>query len=266
MAETAMIEIDGLQVGYGGRPVVDGLSLAVRRGEVFGLLGPNGAGKTTTLATVQGLRRPDGGTVRVAGHEVAREPTAVKCLLGAQLQQTALFPTLRLTETVALYAALYERFPSRGEIVALLERFGLGPKADARPGQLSGGQQRRLALALAVVNDPPIVLLDEPTTGLDPQARRGVWGMIEGLRAEGRTVVLTTHAREEAQALCDRVGILDAGRLVALGMPADLIRRHAPPLAAAEAARRSPNLEDVFLALTGRRLAAGEDEAVADAA
>ncbi|MDP9363077.1 MAG: ABC transporter ATP-binding protein [Chloroflexota bacterium] len=259
MAEPT-IEIEDLRVIYGGRAVVDRLSLTVRAGETFGLLGPNGAGKSTTLACVQGLRRPSGGSVRVAGHDIGREAAAAKRLLGVQLQQTALFPTLRLSETVALYAALYARFPDRPRILALLDRFGLGSKADARPGQLSGGQQQRLALALALVNDPPIVLLDEPTTGLDPQARRGVWATIEGLRADGRTVVLTTHAMEEAQALCDRVGIMDAGRLVAIGAPADLIRRFAPPLPPVEARRRTPNLEDVFLALTGRRLEPQDQE------
>ncbi len=261
-----MINIQDLRVKFGNHAVVDGLSLEIRRGEVFGLLGPNGAGKTTTLAAIQGLRRADAGTILVDGLDVAREPFAVKRRLGVQLQKTALFPMLRVRETVALFAALYEQFPSSHEIAALLERFGLESKAEARPGQLSGGQQQRLALALAVVNNPMIVLLDEPTTGLDPQARRGVWGAIERLRDEGRTVLLTTHSMEEAQVLCDRVGIIDAGRLVALGTPAALIERHAPPLAAAEAARRDPNLEDVFLALAERRLAEPVEDYVADAA
>ncbi|MBA2518260.1 MAG: ABC transporter ATP-binding protein [Chloroflexia bacterium] len=261
-----MIDIQDLRVKFGNHTVVDGLSLEIRRGEVFGLLGPNGAGKTTILAAIQGLRRPNAGTILVDGLDVAREPFAVKRRLGVQLQKTAFFPMLRVKEMVALFAALYEQFPSPQEIAALLARFGLESKAEARPGQLSGGQQQRLALALAVVNSPTIVLLDEPTTGLDPQAKRGVWGAIERLRDEGRTVLLTTHSMEEAQVLCDRVGIIDAGRLVALGTPAALIERHAPPLAAAEAARREPNLEDVFLALAGRRLAEPAEDYVADAA
>jgi ABC-2 type transport system ATP-binding protein len=261
-----MIDIHDLTVRYGTQPVVDGLSLDIRRGEIFGLLGPNGAGKTTTLASIQGLRRPQAGTVLVDGLDVTREPDAVKRRLGVQLQKTALFPMLRVTETVELFAALYDRYPAKTDILELLERFGLATKAASRPGQLSSGQQQRLALALAVVNDPAIVLLDEPTTALDPQARRGLWGAIERLRDEGRTVLLTTHSMEEAQVLCDRVGIIDAGRLVALGTPAELIARHAPPLPAAEAARWEPNLEDVFLAVAGRRLVEWADDRAPDAA
>ncbi|HMQ29878.1 MAG TPA: ABC transporter ATP-binding protein, partial [Chloroflexaceae bacterium] len=148
----------------------------------------------------------------------------------------------------------YERFPSRDEALALLARFGLAQKADTRPRRLSGGQQQRLALALALVNDPHVVLLDEPTSALDPQARRAVWAAIRRMRDEGRTVLLTTHHMDEAEELCDRVAIVDEGRLVALGAPDALIARHAPPLGPSEAARRRPNLEDVFLALTGRTL------------
>jgi ABC-2 type transport system ATP-binding protein len=262
-----MIEIRDLHVRYGGQVAVDGLRLAIRRGEVFGLLGPNGAGKTTTLACIEGLRRPSAGSIRVAGRDVAREPEAVKRLLGVQLQSSAFFEGLTVAETLELYAALYDRFPTKGEVEATLARFGLAQKAGAHPGQLSGGQRQRLALALAVVNDPPIVLLDEPTVGLDPQARRGVWAIIARLRDEGRTVVLTTHAMEEAQELCDRVSIIDGGRLLALDTPAALIARHAPPLSPAEAARRGPNLEDVFLALTGRQLTSPFDsESLARAA
>ena len=251
-----IISINELVVRYGSRTVLEGLSLSIEQGEVFGLLGPNGAGKTTTLAAIQGLRRPDAGVVTVDGIDVSRDPMAVKHRLGVQLQKNAFFPLLTLRETVEFFAALYERAPSGEEIMALLTRYGLAQKANDRPGQLSGGQQQRLALALAVVNDPPIVLLDEPTTALDPQAKRGVWSAIGRMRDEGRTILLTTHSMEEAQTLCDRVGIIDAGRLVAIGSPADLIARYAPPLSAAEAARREPNLEDVFLALAGRQLVA----------
>ena len=202
----------------------------------------------------------------MAGQDIYGNADA-KGRLGVQLQATAMFTELRVTELIELYGALYEAYLSKQQIAQLLERFGLAQKAGARPEQLSGGQQQRLALALAVVNDPQIVLLDEPTTGLDPQARRGVWALIRRMKAEGRTVVLTTHSMEEAQELCDRVGILDAGKLVALGTPQELIRRYAPPLAPEEAARRQPNLEDVFLALAGRGLGAAsntplDDEAV----
>ena len=254
MNSTPMIVIEQLHVRYGPVHAVRGLSLQVRRGEIFGLLGPNGAGKTSTLACLEGLRRPDGGTIRIGGHDITREPAAVKQLLGVQLQKTALFIELTALELVELYAALYNVFPSRPAMLELLARFGLAQKAQARVEQLSGGQQQRLALALALVNDPHVVVLDEPTTGLDPQARRGVWALIRRLQDDGRTILLTTHAMEEAQTLCDRVGIMDAGVLVAIGTPRDLIAQYALPLAPAETERRQPNLEDVFLALTGRAL------------
>lgn len=265
MVHDTMIEIDDLSVRYGALVAVSGLSLAVRRGEVFGMLGPNGAGKSSTLACIEGLQRPTSGRVLVGGRDVAREPQAVKAMLGVQLQRGALFVELSALELMRLYAALYNCYPSRAEAVALLERFGMAQKANARPGQLSGGQQQRLALALALVNNPQVVLLDEPTSALDPQARRAVWALIRRMRAEGRTVVLTTHVMEEAQELCDRVAIIDGGQLIALGAPQELIVQHAPSLSTSEAARRPPNLEDVFLALTGRGLREhGAEELEAD--
>lgn len=254
MISLSMIEIHDLDVRYKTVHAVKGISLSIKRGEVFGLLGPNGAGKTTTLACIQGLRRFDAGSIHVAGHNIAHKAPIVKQLLGVQLQKTALFDTLNAVELLKLYAAFYNRFPSRAQILGLLDRFGLRDKATARAEQLSGGQQQRLALALALVNDPEIVLLDEPTSGLDPQSRRAIWALVRQLQAEGRTVLLTTHYMEEAQELCDRVGIIENGTLVVLDTPTDLILHHAPPLAPDEAARRKPNLEDVFLALTGRGL------------
>jgi ABC-2 type transport system ATP-binding protein len=264
MALQPIIEIDDLHVNFKNVHAVAGLSLTVLRGEVFGLLGPNGAGKTTTLACIEGLRRPSSGAVRLAGMDVRERPAAVKQIMGVQLQTAAMFAELSVAELVELYAALYNVALDRAAIVSTLERFGLASKARARAEQLSGGQQQRLSIALALVNDPQIVLLDEPTTGLDPQARRGVWALIRRMRAEGRTVLLTTHYMEEAQELCDRVGIVDAGRLVVLGAPAELIARHAPPLPPEEAARRQPNLEDVFIALAGRGLGAEHSDAPQD--
>jgi ABC-2 type transport system ATP-binding protein len=202
--------------------------------------------------------------VKVAGHDVVRDPVAVKQLLGVQLQRSALFLELNISELVELYAALYNVFLSKAQIHDLLERFGLAQKAKTRTGQLSGGQQQRLTLALAVVNDPQIVLLDEPTTGLDPQARRGVWSLIRQMRSEGRTVLLTTHYMEEAQELCDRVGIVEAGKLVALDTPHALIQRYATALRPGAANHRQPDLEDVFLSLTGRGLVTSAANQVQD--
>lgn len=264
--DTPQIEIRNLEVRYGPLYAVCGLSFTVDRGEVFGILGPNGAGKSSTLACLTGLIRPIAGQVTVAGYDVAADPARVKALLGVQLQRSALFAELTALELVGLYAALYDRYPSRAEAQALLARFGLSEKADVRPRKLSGGQQQRLALALALVNDPQVVLLDEPTSALDPQARRAVWREVRRLRAEGRTVLLTTHHMDEAEELCDRVAIIDGGRLLALGTPDDLIVRYAPPLDPREAARRRPNLEDVFLVLTGRPLEVTTTVADEDAA
>jgi ABC-2 type transport system ATP-binding protein len=260
MQAEPIIQVQDLVIAYKDLRAVDGLSLSVQRGEIFGLLGPNGAGKTSTLASIEGLRRPDAGSVRVDGHDISRRaPAAVKRLIGVQLQSAAMFSELRLTELLELYAALYEVFLSKAQILELLDRFGLAQKAGARAEQLSGGQQQRLSLALAIVNDPRIVLLDEPTTGLDPQARRGVWALIRRMKAEGRTVLLTTHSMEEAQELSDRVGIIDSGKLLVLGTPQELIARYAPALPPDQAARRAPNLEDVFLALVGRGLSAHDN-------
>ncbi|MCS7087097.1 MAG: ABC transporter ATP-binding protein [Thermoflexales bacterium] len=200
-----------------------GVSLTVAAGEIFGLLGPNGAGKTTLLSCVEGLHVPDRGEVSVLGVDVLRHPNAVKRKLGAQLQRTALISNLTALELLEAYAALYDCYPSRQTLMALLERFDLVALAHRRAGQLSGGQQQRLALALALVNDPQIVLLDEPTASLDPQARRAVWALIRQLRDEGRTVVIATHMLDEAEQLCQRVGVINKGRVVACGSPAALI-------------------------------------------
>lgn len=257
---TAMIEVRDLHVCYAELRAVSGLSFSVAQGEVFGLLGPNGAGKTSTLACIEGLQRAARGSVWVAGLDVAHAPQQVKRLLGVQLQKSALFEELTALELIELYAALYDVYPTKSDLLKLLERFGLSQKANARPGQMSGGQQQRLALALAIVHSPQVVLLDEPSTGLDPQARRGVWSLIRSMQAEGRTILLTTHAMEEAEELCDRIGIVDGGQLVAIGTPPDLIAQYALPLVPAESARRQPNLEDVFIALTGRELAGALSE------
>jgi ABC-2 type transport system ATP-binding protein len=221
--QSPVIEVADLVKAYPGVKAVDGVSFRVGAGEIFGLLGPNGAGKSTTLSMIEGLRRPDAGTVRVLGFDPATRPAAVKQRIGVQLQSTSLLPDLSALEQVALFARLYGRAANRATALALLERVALADKANALPGQLSGGQQQRLALALALVNDPEILFLDEPTAGLDPQARHNLWDLVRALRAEGRTVVLTTHYLEEAEVLCERVGIIDSGKLLALDTPGALI-------------------------------------------
>ncbi len=217
------IEVVDLRKRYGAVQAVDGISFTVRRGEVFGMLGPNGAGKTTTVEIIEGLRPADGGRVIVLGHDVARRPRAVKERIGVQLQTPALLPRLTVVELVALFASFYRTARPPDEVIALV---GLEESRDRPAGQLSGGQAQRLSIALALVNRPEIVFLDEPTTGLDPQARVSLWDLIERVRAEGTTVVLTTHYMEEAERLCDRVAIVDHGRIVALDAPRALIAAH----------------------------------------
>ena len=218
-----VIRITGLDVAYGAVQAVRNVNLEIRQGEIFGLLGPNGAGKTTTLAAIEGLVQPRAGRVEVLGYDVRTHAQEVKRRLGVSLQTTAFFDSLKLWELVRFYAGLYETPLSKAQALALLTRFDLQEKAEVQAQQLSGGQQQRLALVLAIANDPQIVILDEPTTGLDPQARRNVWDSVHAIRAEGRTILLTTHYMEEAQELCHRVAIIDRGEIIALDTPGGLI-------------------------------------------
>ncbi|MFJ8748026.1 ABC transporter ATP-binding protein [Streptomyces sp. NPDC102441] len=216
----AIIEVHGVHKAYGGRPAVDGVSFTVDEGEIFGILGPNGAGKTTTVECVEGLRVPDAGTVRVAGLDPAVDRHAVTQLLGAQLQESELQPKLTVREALELYSAFYPHPADRG---ALAERLGLDSHLDRRFAKLSGGQKQRLFIALALIGNPRVVVLDELTTGLDPRARRDTWRLIEEIRESGVTVLLVTHFMEEAQRLCDRIAVIDKGRVVALDTPGGLI-------------------------------------------
>jgi ABC-2 type transport system ATP-binding protein len=217
------VNVYDLQKRYGDTRAVDGATFAIQSGEVFGLLGPNGAGKTTTVECILGLRQPDGGRISVLGMEHGTQSRQIKSRIGAQLQTTGLYPRLTVREQVDLFAQLFDKARPVGE---LLELVGLQEKAKAKSVELSGGQQQRLAVALALVNDPDLILLDEPTTGLDPQARRKLWEVIQDLRLAGKTVLLTTHYMEEAQQLCDRVAVMDHGRIIALDTPAALIHQH----------------------------------------
>ena len=218
-----VIQVDNLSKSYGDVTAVNDMSFSVKKGEIFGFLGPNGAGKTTTLSILEGLRKLDRGRVRVLGMDVNENAKAIKSQIGVQLQSTSLLPDLTVFEQVQLFSRLYGYQLSHHEIMSLLEQVGLENKAKVLPDNLSGGQKQRLALALALVNQPQIVFLDEPTTGLDPQSRRVLWDLIRELCDQNKTVVLTTHYMEEAEALCHRVGIVDNGRLVALDTPNNLI-------------------------------------------
>jgi len=223
-ASGPVVEVSGLRKSYGGRTVVDGVSFAVEEGEIFGILGPNGAGKTTTVECVEGLRLPDAGRIRVAGLDPVADHEAVTRVLGAQLQESELQPKLTVREALELYAALY---PAPADWRPLAERLGLTGQLGTRFAKLSGGQKQRLFIALALVGDPRIVVLDELTTGLDPRARRDTWQLIEDVRARGVTVLLVTHFMEEAQRLCDRIALIDNGRIAALDTPRGLIGRAA---------------------------------------
>jgi ABC-2 type transport system ATP-binding protein len=214
------LSIHGLRKAYGDVVAVDGVDLEVHVGECFGLLGPNGAGKTTTIEICEGLTEPDAGSVRLLGLEWARNASELRQRVGIQLQETQLSEKLSVEETLRLFRSFYHRGPSQNEVIATVQ---LDEKRTARVGNLSGGQKQRLAMACALVGDPDVLFLDEPTTGLDPQARRQLWELVEGLKKSGRTIILTTHYMDEAERLCDRIAIMDHGRIIALGTPRELI-------------------------------------------
>src|SRR5436190_20562143 len=216
------LSVAGLEKRYGAVNAVDGVSFDVRAGEVFGLLGPNGAGKTTTVEMLEGLREPDGGTLEVLGIDAANHPDALKERIGVALQTAQLYPKLTVTEVIDLFRSFYRRSLPTSQLIDFLD---LDERKNAVTRDLSGGQRQRLAVALALVNDPEVVFLDEPTTGLDPAARRSLWDLVEELRSQGKTILLTTHYMEEAEALCDRLAIMDHGRVLELGTVSELVRR-----------------------------------------
>jgi len=221
------IELVGVRRRFGDVEAVRGVSLTVERGEVFGIVGPNGAGKTTTLEMIEGLREPDAGEIRVLGEPVWPHPDRIQRRIGVQLQNSAFFDFLSTQELLELFARFYGPV-SPARVSRVLETVGLEGKAGARVSELSGGQQQRVAIALALVHEPEIVFLDEPTTGLDPQARRNLWDVVRAIHDEGRTVILTTHYMEEAEQLCDRVAIMDEGLVVALDTPRELVHALGP--------------------------------------
>jgi len=222
MAENA-VDVQNLHKRYGDVRALDGVTFTIAAGEIVGLLGPNGAGKTTAVECILGLREPDQGMVTVLGDGRGARSRHVRARIGAQLQTTGLQPRLTVRELVQLFASL---FPSHRPVQEVIEQVGLQEKADTRSADLSGGQRQRLAVALALVNHPDLVILDEPTTGLDPQARHRLWDVVRELRQSGRAVLLTTHYMEEAEQLCDRVAVMDHGRVIALDTPQALIDQH----------------------------------------
>ncbi len=253
-----VIRVSDLRKAYGRTVAVAGVSFDVQAGEIFGLIGPNGAGKTTTMECVEGLRAPDSGTISVLGLDPVRDVRALQERIGVQLQEAQLQKRITVREAVGLWAALY-RAPVDGD--ALLDQLGLRDKRQAWFMTLSGGQKQRLLIALALINDPEVVFLDELTTGLDPQARRTIWELVRGIRARGKTVFLTTHLMEEAERLCDRVAIIDRGRLVDLGTPAELVRRHCPA-ATVVVGTIDAAAPDIFRALPGVTAVTGEAGAI----
>ena len=220
VATAPVIHVRGLVKHYGEVLAVDGIDFDVAPGEVFGLLGPNGAGKTTTVEILEGLRTPDGGEVTVLGVDVANGAESLKPRIGVSLQTAALYPKLTVVELIDLFRSFYRSARPTPELIDLLE---LGERRNAQTQVLSGGQRQRLSIALALVNDPELVFLDEPTTGLDPAARRSLWDIVLGLKAEGRSVLLTTHYMEEAEVLCDRLAIMDHGRILEMGTVNELV-------------------------------------------
>ncbi|MBA2254778.1 MAG: ABC transporter ATP-binding protein [Chloroflexi bacterium] len=217
-----VIQARDLVKRYGELVAVDGVSFEVEQGEIFGLLGPNGAGKTTTVEMLEGLRKPDGGSALVLGLDVARQADVLKERIGVQLQTAALYPLLTVEEVIDLFASFYRRSRPARELIEALD---LGERRLAFTRDLSGGQRQRLSVALALVNDPELIFLDEPTTGMDPQARRSLWDLIASLRERGKSVLLTTHYMEEAEQLCDRIGIMDHGKVLEMGTVEDLISK-----------------------------------------
>lgn len=246
-----MIEVDNLSKRYDDFMAVDGISFSVKKGEIFGLLGPNGAGKTTTLEMMETLRSIDGGTVKINGIDVARQPQEIKYLIGVQPQSPAFQDKTKLREVIEMFAAAYGE---KVDPIDFLRDVDLEEKAEAYVEQLSGGQKQRLSITTALVHGPKVFFLDEPTTGLDPQARRHLWTLIEQVRDKGISVILTTHYMDEAEILCDRIAVMDKGKIIATDTPKNLIKQLLERGFKKQKQVEQANLEDVFIDLTGRGL------------
>ena len=247
----SIITVKDLTKRYGDKTTVKGVSFSVREGEVFGILGPNGAGKTTTLEMIEALRPIDDGSVILDGIDVAKHPSDVKKIIGIQLQSTAFFDKLTLIEQLKMFSSLYDTESNPAE---LLEEVQLTDKAKSYVEQLSGGQRQRFSIAAALVNQPRVLFLDEPTTGLDPQARRNLWELIQDIKKKGVTIVLTTHYMDEAELLCDRIAIMDNGNIVTIDTPKNLVKALLKRGFKKQQKVEQANLEDVFIDLTGKDL------------
>jgi ABC-2 type transport system ATP-binding protein len=244
----SVIQVSGVRKTYGTTVAVDEVSFEVNDGEIFGLIGPNGAGKTTTMECIEGLRTPDRGSISVLGLDPFRQVYKLQDRIGVQLQQAQLQKRIKVWEAVDLWASLYRK--KAIDAARLLEQLGLTDKRNAWFMNLSGGQKQRLFIALALINDPEVVFLDELTTGLDPQARRAIWDLVRGIRERGKTVFLTTHLMEEAERLCDRVAIIEQGRIIDIDSPEKLVARHCPQRTVV-LATSDPNAEERFRAMPG---------------
>ncbi len=247
-----ILKVENLHISYGKLQAVRDVSFHVSSGEIFGLLGPNGAGKTSILSAVEGLIKQQSGKVFVAGYDTLQQSLYARAAMGVQLQSTSFQPELNVTQILQLYSSIYGVDLSKQQLQALLKEINLTDSAAKKFGQLSGGQQQRVSLAIATIHNPKLVLLDEPTSGLDPQSRRQLWARIEAIREQGNGVVLTTHSMEEAEAVCDRISIIDHGQVIATGTPQGLIDEHRHNTSVIAVSRRGKiTLEDVFIALTG---------------
>ena len=252
--QSPILDVSELVVAYGTRTAVDGISLQIQRGEIFGLLGPNGAGKTSTLSAIEGLVKPRSGRASVDGFDVAHSPSDARARTGVQLQASSFQSELTIEEVAHLYAGLYGVRLSKQDVQERIREIGLGDELGKRFKSLSGGQQQRLSLLIAVIHRPILLLLDEPTSGLDPQSRRQLWDRIEKLRGDGGSILLTTHSMEEAQAVCDRVAIIDHGKILATDTPDQLIETYQKDPRVTAVARGKVTLEDVFIGLTGSEI------------
>jgi ABC-2 type transport system ATP-binding protein len=246
-----IISVQDLVKNYGSFQAVKGISFEVYEDEIFGLLGPNGAGKSTTLEIIETLREKTSGKIVVNGNNLDTAPNEIKKIIGVQLQTSGFYPNLNLVQLIELFAGLYNR---EVDALALLDRVNLRDKAKAKVKELSGGQKQRFSIATTLINEPKIIFLDEPTTGLDPQARRNLWDLIRDIRSKGTTVIITTHYMDEAEYLCDRVAIIDTGKIVALNSPDGLIDELVATGFERAKEVKQANLEDVFIHLTGHSL------------